>query len=106
MRYGDVVFVVGADEFASLPLLARSRTACSSAVRLGVATRPGYPRDHLDPVLAALERPDRVELFAIPALPVSSTELRDRVYGAASRIDDLVPAPVAALIDELGLYRS
>ena len=72
-------------------------------MRLGVATRPGYPRERLDGVLARLERPDRVELFEIQAVGVSSTDVRDRVARGES-IDDLVPAPVAALIDELRLY--
>ena len=68
-----------------------------------MATRPGYPRERLDDVLARLERPDRVELFEIEAVGVSSTDVRDRV-ARGEPIDDLVPAPVAALIDELRLY--
>ena len=103
-EYGDVVFVIGADEFASF-LSWHDPNGVLEAVRLGVATRPGYERDHLDPVLEALERPDRVELFAIPALPVASTELRARLR-RGEPVEDLVPAPVAALIRELGLYRS
>jgi nicotinate-nucleotide adenylyltransferase len=103
-EYGDVVFVIGADEFASF-LSWHDPNGVLEAVRLGVATRPGYERDHLDPVLEALERPDRVELFAIPALLVASTELRARLR-RGEPVDDLVPAPVAALIRKLGLYRS
>jgi nicotinate-nucleotide adenylyltransferase len=73
-------------------------------VRLGVATRPGYPRERLDDVLTRLTRPDRVELFEIEALGISSTDVRDRA-AHGQPIDDLVPARVAGLIDELGLYR-
>ncbi len=104
-RYGDVVFVVGADEFASFLSWhdpdARSRPRCASGSRRGPATRESVSTT----VLARLERPERVELFAIPALAVSSTDVRDRV-ARGEPIDDLVPAPVAALIDELGLYRA
>ena len=102
-RYRDVVFVVGADEFASFLTWYEPDSVLEHA-RLGVATRPGYPRERLDEVLAGLERPERVELFTIPALPISSTDIRDRVR-RGERIDNLVPARVAALIEELGLYR-
>jgi nicotinate-nucleotide adenylyltransferase len=102
--YGDVVFVVGADEFASF-LSWHDPNGVLEAVRLGVATRPGYPREQLEPVLQALERPQRVELFAIPAFPVASSELRARLR-RGEPVDDLVPAPVAVLVRDLGLYRS
>ena len=100
--YGDAVFVVGADEFADF-LSWKDPNGVLAHVRLGVATRPGYPRDALDAVLAALERPDRVELFDIPAVPISSSEIRDRV-ARGEPVGGLVPAGVARLIAELGLY--
>jgi nicotinate-nucleotide adenylyltransferase len=102
--YGDVIFLVGADEFLSF-LAWHDPNGVLEAVRLGVATRPGYPRALLEPVLGALRHPERVELFDIPALPVASTELRARL-GRGEPVDDAVPPPVAALIRELGLYRS
>jgi nicotinate-nucleotide adenylyltransferase len=102
--YGDVVFLVGADEFASF-LEWRDPDGVLAEVRLGVATRPGFDRELLEPVLRALSRPDRVELFAIPAVAVASTELRARLR-RGEPIDELVPGPVAALVRELGLYRS
>jgi nicotinate-nucleotide adenylyltransferase len=102
--FGDVVFVVGADEFASF-LSWHDPNGVLEAVRLAVATRPGYPIERLEPVLGALAHPERVEPFAIPAVPVSSTGLRRRLE-RGEPVDDLVPARVAALIGELGLYRS
>ena len=102
-RYGDVVFLVGADEFASF-LSWHDPEGVLEAVRLGVATRPGYPRERLDAVLARLSRPERVELFEIPAVPVASTELRARA-ARGEPLDGLVPPGVAALVAELGLYR-
>ncbi len=101
-RYGDAIFLVGADEFASF-LAWKDPDEVLRHVRLGVATRPGYPGDLFDAVLGRLERPDRVELFEIPELPVSSSDVRERVARGLS-IDGLVPPAVAALVAELGLY--
>ena len=103
-RYGDAVFIVGADEFASF-LAWKDPGGVLRHGRLGVATRPGYRRDELDAVLRRLEQPERVELFAIPRVAVSSTDVRRRV-AAGESIDEVVPQGVAALIHELGLYRT
>jgi nicotinate-nucleotide adenylyltransferase len=98
----DAVFLVGADELADF-LTWREPDEILRLVRLGVATRPGYPRGQLDDVLARLERPDRVELFTIPAVTASSTEVRLRA-AAGRPIDDLVPPEVARLVVARGLY--
>ncbi|MGH3019873.1 MAG: nicotinate-nicotinamide nucleotide adenylyltransferase [Gaiellaceae bacterium] len=98
----DAVFIIGADELADF-LTWREPDEILRLVRLGVATRPGYPREQLDDVLARLERPERVEVFQIPAVAASSTEVRTRV-AAGRPIDDLVPPEVARLIVAHGLY--
>lgn len=103
-KYGDAIFLVGADEFADF-LSWRDPQRILELVRLGVATRPGYERARLDDVLGQLERPQRVELFEIEPLPVSSSDIRARV-GRGEPIDGLVPPAVAALITSLGLYRA
>jgi nicotinate-nucleotide adenylyltransferase len=100
--FGDVVFVVGADEFAGF-LTWKDPDEVLRLARLGVGMRPGYSRERLEPVLGSLREPGRVELFDIAALPIASTEIRARV-GAGELIDELVPPAVAALIRELGLY--
>ena len=102
-RFGDAIFLVGADEFAGFRSW-KEPDGVLAEVRLGVATRPGFPREELDPVLEALVRPGRVEFFDIPELPVSGTEIRGRAASGES-IDGLVPPAVAAEIDRLGLYR-
>jgi nicotinic acid mononucleotide adenylyltransferase len=71
---------------------------------LGVATRPGYPPGPLEAVLAELLRPERVEFFEIEPLPISSSGIRERV-ARGEPVAELVPPRVAALIDEMGLYR-
>jgi nicotinate-nucleotide adenylyltransferase len=101
--WGELVFLIGADRLADFPRWKAPDEVLRYA-RLGVATRPGVDRGQLDDVLGALSHPERVELFEIPRVDVSSREIRRRVaYGGP--IDALVPAPVAALVAELGLYR-
>lgn len=102
--YGDdAIFLVGADQFAVFLTWERPDELLDR-VRLGVATRPGYPREVLDAVLAELRRPERVELYAMEPVAISSSEIRERVALGAP-IDGLVPPAVAAEIARLGLYR-
>ena len=100
--FDDPLFLIGADEFAGF-LSWTEPDAVLELARLGVATRPGYPRERLAAVLAGLRRPERVELFDIEPMGVSSTEVRERV-ARGEAIDDLVPPGVAPLIAELRLY--
>ena len=102
-EYGDAIFLVGADEFASF-LTWKEPQRILELVRLGVATRPGYESTQLDEVLGRLERPQRVELFEIEPVPVSSSDIRSRVR-RGEPIEGLVSPAVAALISSLGLYR-
>jgi nicotinate-nucleotide adenylyltransferase len=99
----DPVFLIGADELAAFPTWTRPGRVLELA-RLGAATRPGSDRVDLERVIASLTRPDRVELFPITPLAVSSSEVRERV-AAGLPIDHLVPAAVAAAIESLDLYR-
>jgi nicotinate-nucleotide adenylyltransferase len=103
-RWRDPVFLVGADSFSELLAWKEPDTLLALA-RLGVATRPGYPKELLDRVLDQLARPDRVEFFEIEPVPISSRDIRDHV-ARGEPIDTLVPPAVAELIDSLGLYRS
>jgi nicotinate-nucleotide adenylyltransferase len=103
-RWHDPLFLIGADEFCDF-LTWKDPEGVVARARLGVAMRPGYPQERLDSVLAKLTRPERVELFEIEPLPISSREIRDRVIAEES-IDGLVPPAVAELIHSLGLYRN
>jgi nicotinate-nucleotide adenylyltransferase len=102
-RWRDPLFLIGADEFSDF-LTWKDPDGVVTRARLGVATRPGYPREILEGVLQELSRRDRVELFEIDPVPISSRDIRDRVARGES-IEDLVPPAVAELIDSLGLYR-
>jgi nicotinate-nucleotide adenylyltransferase len=102
-RWTDPVFLIGADEFVDFPRW-KEPDAVLDLARLGVASRPGYPRERLQQVLAGLARPERVLFFQIEPVAVSSSEIRERVARAES-IDGLVPAAVEAEISSRGLYR-
>jgi nicotinate-nucleotide adenylyltransferase len=99
---GEALFLIGADEFADF-LSWRHPDEILAHVRLGVATRPGYPRDRLEAVRTRLDSSNRVEFFEIPAVPVSSREIRERLARGAS-IDGLVPELVAREIADSGVY--
>jgi nicotinate-nucleotide adenylyltransferase len=97
------VFLIGADELAAFPAWTHPDRVLELA-RIGAATRPGSDPIELERVAVSLSRPDRIELFPITPLAVSSSEVRERV-AAGLPIDGLVPAAVAAEIRRLGLYR-
>lgn len=99
----DPLFLIGADEFAAF-LDWKQPERVLELARLAVATRPGYPRRRLDAVLARLERRDRVVLFPLEPVSLSSSAIRARVAAGGS-LDGLVPPAVAAEIERLGLYR-
>jgi len=96
-RFGDAIFVVGADEGAAFPGW-KQPDEILRWVRLAVGTRSGYrPPD--------LERyGDRVLSFHLDSPPVSSSEIRARI-ARGEPIEELVPPAVADGIRELGLYR-
>jgi nicotinate-nucleotide adenylyltransferase len=98
----DAIFLVGADQFAAFLTWERPDDLLDK-VRLGVATRPGYPREVLDGVLSQLRRPERVELFEMEPVPISSSEVRGRV-ALGEPIDGLVPDAVAREIERRHLY--
>ncbi len=101
-EWEGAVFLLGADEFAGF-LDWREPEAVLALVRLGVATRPGFPRESLDAVLVRLEHPQRVTFFDLEPLPIASSELRRRL-DLGEDVSALVPAPVWALIERDGLY--
>jgi nicotinate-nucleotide adenylyltransferase len=96
-RFGEAVFVVGADEGAAFPSW-KEPDEVLRWVRLAVGTRSGYPPPDLE------RYPDRVLSFQLASPPVSSSEVRARV-ARGEPIDDLVPPAVAGAIAELGVYR-
>jgi nicotinate-nucleotide adenylyltransferase len=95
-------FLIGADQFCDLPDWQEPEEVLRRA-RLRVATRPGFPRERLESVLARLDAPDRVSFFEIEPTPVASRELRERLERGADVGED-VPSAVAEIIRRDGLY--
>ena len=95
-RFGDAIFIVGADEGAAFPTWNQPEEVLRW-VRLAVGTRSGYP----PPDLARYG--DRVLAFELDSPQVSSSEVRDKI-ARGEPVGDLVPPEVAAVIEELNLY--
>ena len=96
-RFGDAIFVVGADEGAAFPGWKEPEEVLRW-VKLAVGTRSGYPPPDLE------RYDDRVVSFGLASPPVSSSNLRERVARGES-LEGLVPPAVEAAIREAGLYR-
>jgi nicotinate-nucleotide adenylyltransferase len=97
-RFEEPLFVIGADEFCDF-LAWKEPDAVLELTELAVGTRPRFPRERLQTVLDRLERPERVHFFEIEPNPAASRDIR-----ATANFDD-VPAAVAEIIRERGLYR-
>ena len=102
--FEDPIFVVGADEFRNF-LSWKEPDSVLELARLAVATRPGFPRELLEPVLGLLRHPERVEFFEIDPIRAASREIRQRA-AAGEPLDGLVPETVAGLIQARHLYRA
>jgi nicotinate-nucleotide adenylyltransferase len=96
-RFGDALFIVGADEGAAFPTW-KEPDEVLRWVRLAVGTRSGFPPPDLS------RYGDRIVPFELDSPPVSSTEVRELASRGAP-LAGLVPAEVEAAINETGLYR-
>ena len=96
-RFGDALFLVGADEGAAFPSWKEPEEVLRW-VKLAVGTRSGYPPPDLE------RYRDRIVSFELDSPSVSSSEVRERVE-RGEPIDELVPPAVAEAISGLGLYR-
>ena len=101
-KLDDAVFILGADELADFSRWKRPERVLA-LVRLAVAMRPGVSPEQVDEARARLPSPGRILSFSMPAIPISSSGIRERVARRES-IDALVPERVAATIARLGLY--
>ena len=100
-RPRDAYFVLGTDELADFWGWKEPERVLE-LVRLAVARRAGMADSALEAALARFPR-GRVVVFEMPAIPVSSTDVRDRVARGES-IDGLVPDAVEDAVTRLGLY--
>lgn len=93
----ELMLLIGQDQYARLPTWYRAETVASLATmvvvpRAGepVVTPPGMP-------------PHRLQVLALPDIPISSTAVRDAIARGAD-ISPLVGADVASYIDSHRLY--
>lgn len=98
----DLSFITGAD--AVLEILSwKDPEEVLRRARFIACTRPGYDLDRLAKQMPeGLE--ERVDVMEIPALAISSTDIRRRV-AERRPIRYLVPEGVATYIEKNGLYR-
>ena len=96
----DLYFITGADAILEI-VQWKDRAELFDLARFIAATRPGYD-------MAGFEMPgearDVVTVMNIPALAISSTDIRDRVK-AGRPIRYLVPEGVKSYVEKAGLYR-
>ena len=97
-RDAEFFFITGADAILEILSWKQPDEALSLATFVAV-TRPGYDLSRL----GSLPELERVVVVEIPALAISSTDIRRRV-AEGRPIRYLVPAPVASYIAEEGLY--
>lgn len=95
-RFGDAIFVVGADEGGDFPGW-QEPAEVLRWVRLAVGTRSGYP----PPDLARYG--DRILSFELESPDVSSSDVRERI-STGEPVTGLVPETVLREIEGRGLY--
>jgi nicotinate-nucleotide adenylyltransferase len=101
-EWSDPIFLIGADQFRDF-LSWLEPDEVLRRTRLGVAARPGFPREELQSVLEHLEQPQRVLFFEIDPVPVASSDLRAR-FARGEDVGDDVPSAVREMIRADGLY--
>ena len=97
----DLFFVTGADAMLEIFQWKDPEEVLTMA-HLIAATRPGYDIERFEQ--EAPSRHPNVSVMDIPALAISSTDIRRRV-AAGMPVQYLVPEGVKAYIEKSGLYR-
>jgi len=99
----ELFFVTGADAVWEIVTWKDARDFVSLCTFIA-ATRPGYDLDAARSEHAAELADIRIEFIEVPALAISSTDIRQRVRDGRP-IRYLVPEPVLGYIEKYGLYR-
>ena len=102
----EIFFITGADAILEI-LTWKKVEEVMDHCRFIAATRPGYNLNDLDKKFKAIlpEYSNRIETIEVPALAISSTDIRQRVAKDMS-IKYLVPEAVEQYILKNNLYRS
>ncbi|SMB92851.1 nicotinate-nucleotide adenylyltransferase [Thermanaeromonas toyohensis ToBE] len=101
----EIYFITGADAILEI-LHWKDVDILLTRCHFIAATRPGFPLARLEEVKPRLpqDAEQRIHLLEVPALAISSTDIRRRVREGKS-IKYLLPEPVEEYIREQGLYR-
>lgn len=101
----ELFFITGADAVLEI-LTWKSMSEILDDCHLVAATRPGYDLDGLPKDLksAAGKNIDKIHYFEVPALAISSTDIRNRV-AQGMPIKYLLPESVEQYILKTNLYR-
>lgn len=101
----ELFFITGADAILLLESWKDYQSLVKKVKFIG-ATRPGYEKEVLEEKIRALHAKygAQIELSVVPALAISSTDIRDRVYAEKS-IKYLLPEVVENYIHENFLYK-
>ncbi len=94
----ELFFITGADAFLEMDKWYRAEELVKMC-KFVAATRPGYPIEKIDTRFSKY-----IELIEVPALSISSTDIRKRVMERRS-IKYLLPEAVEDYIFKNGLYR-
>jgi nicotinate-nucleotide adenylyltransferase len=97
----ELFFITGADAMVEI-LRWKDPGEVLALAHVIAATRPGYDLAAFEE--GALTEHPRVSVLDVPALAISSTDIRDRVRDGRP-IRYLVPEEVRTYIEEAGLYR-
>ncbi len=100
----ELTLIVGADTARTLAGW-RQPARLLELARLAVAGREGLDREQVAESLRGIQCSPRVEFLQMPEVPVSSSQVRQRVAEGLP-VSSLVGERVAAYIDEHGLYRA
>lgn len=102
----EIYFITGADAVGEL-ITWHDPKELLSLCKFVAVTRPGYKNKLLSRDIAFLKRELNADIrqLEVPALAISSTDIRNRVF-AGNSISYLLPPSVAAYIEEKGLYKN
>ena len=104
-RYGDdweLYFISGTDAVASLPLWYQPEQILTLCRFIG-AVRPGRIQKAEEVVASFKKRGKNIELLPVPAIDISSTDIRNRIRNGKS-VRYMVPEKVYTYIKEKRMY--
>ncbi len=102
----EIYFITGADAFSNI-LSWKNPEMLLSSCHFVAATRPGYSRQKAAPKIEAVmeQHADTLHYLEVPALSISSSEIRNRVREGRP-IKYLLPETVENYIYKHGLYQN